>query len=158
MHAFDPRTPLVETLGVRSPASSQARLPIRPVQLHGLATDEGGPSCLGSRVALPVTLQPQYSLIVREIGVGDRPAVLMPAWECFLWSPLGGGWLSGKYKRTSVRPAAPARGGSGTRHGGVRATRHRAHLNVIDAVQKVAEDRGVSMAEVALRGSPTGLV
>ena len=43
------------------------------------------------------------------------------------WSPLGGGWLSGKYRRGTDRT-----------------------WRVIDAVQQAAEDRGVPMAEVAV--------
>ena len=67
------------------------------------------------------------------------------------WSPLGGGWLSGKYQR-DVRPTGatrlgedPGRGMEAYDRRGVQRT-----WDVIDAVQQVASQRGVSMAEVAL--------
>src|SRR5580693_1866060 len=67
------------------------------------------------------------------------------------WSPLGGGWLSGKYS-PSQRPAGatrlgddPGRGMEAYDRRGVQRT-----WDVIDAVHKVAGQRGVSMPEIAL--------
>ena len=98
-----------------------------------------------------MTLQPQYSLLAREIEWEIVPAVLDAGLGLLPWSPLGGGWLSGKYRRDQ-RPAGATRLGEDPDRGmeaydrrGTDRTWH-----VIDAVQKVAEDRGVSMAEVAL--------
>jgi aryl-alcohol dehydrogenase-like predicted oxidoreductase len=67
------------------------------------------------------------------------------------WSPLGGGWLSGKYRRDQ-RPAGDTRLGDDPNRGMEAYDRRGTERawNVIDAVQKVAEDRGVSMAQVAL--------
>jgi len=67
------------------------------------------------------------------------------------WGPLGGGWLSGKYQRDQ-RPTGHTRLGDDPNRGMEAYDRRGTELtwNVIDAVQKVAEDRGVSMAEVAL--------
>ena len=42
-----------------------------------------------------MTLQPQYSLIVREIEWEIVPAALDAGLGLLPWSPLGGGWLSG---------------------------------------------------------------
>jgi aryl-alcohol dehydrogenase-like predicted oxidoreductase len=98
-----------------------------------------------------VTLQPQYSLIVREIEWEIVPAALDVGMGLLPWSPLGGGWLSGKYRRDQ-RPTGDTRLGEDPgrgmeaydRRGGDRTWR------VIDAVTQVAENRGLSMAEVAL--------
>ena len=67
------------------------------------------------------------------------------------WSPLGGGWLSGKYSRDS-RPTGDTRLGEDPNRGMEAWDRRGTDRTwaIIDAVQKVAEDRGVSMAEVAL--------
>ena len=59
-------------------------------------------------LAEPVTLQPQYSLIVREIEWEVVPAVLDAGMGMLPWSPLGGGWLSGKYQRDQ-RPSGDTR-------------------------------------------------
>jgi aryl-alcohol dehydrogenase-like predicted oxidoreductase len=67
------------------------------------------------------------------------------------WSPLGGGWLSGKYQR-GQRPSGATRLGEDPNRGMEAYDRRgtRRTWDVIDAVQKIAEQRGVSMAEVAL--------
>src|SRR6201999_2085151 len=67
------------------------------------------------------------------------------------WSPLGGGWLSGKYRRDQ-RPSGATRLGEDPNRGMEAYDRKNTERTwrVIDAVQRVAERRGVSMAEVAL--------
>jgi aryl-alcohol dehydrogenase-like predicted oxidoreductase len=102
-------------------------------------------------VAEPVTLQPQYSLLSREIEWEIVPACLDAGLGLLPWSPLGGGWLSGKYRRDQ-RPTGDTRLGDDPNRGMEAYDRRGTERtwNVIDAVQKVAEDRGVSMAEVAL--------
>ncbi|MEX2627804.1 MAG: aldo/keto reductase, partial [Ilumatobacteraceae bacterium] len=68
------------------------------------------------------------------------------------WSPLGGGWLTGKYKREETPTGATRLGENPER--GVEAYSRRSPQqrtwDVIDAVGAVADDRGVSMAQVAL--------
>jgi aryl-alcohol dehydrogenase (NADP+) len=102
-------------------------------------------------VAGPVTLQPQYSLLAREIEWEIAPAALDAGMGLLPWGPLGGGWLSGKYRRDQ-RPTGATRLGDNPNRGMEAYSRRGTERtwNVIDAVQKVAEDRGVSMAEVAL--------
>ena len=46
--------------------------------------------------APPVTLQPQYSLLAREIEWEIVPAAADAGLGLLPWSPLGGGWPSGK--------------------------------------------------------------
>jgi hypothetical protein len=41
----------------------------------------------------------------------------MPAWACLPWSPLGGGWLTGKYKRDEM-PTGATRLGENPNRGG----------------------------------------
>ena len=47
----------------------------------------------------PVTLQPQCGLLVREIESGFVPACQDANVGLLPWSPLAGGWLTGKYQR-----------------------------------------------------------
>jgi aryl-alcohol dehydrogenase-like predicted oxidoreductase len=69
-----------------------------------------------------VTLQPQYSLLVREIEWELVPLCLAEGIGMLPWSPLGGGWLTGKYRRDE-RPIRLHRG-DGPR-AGYRTTRKR---------------------------------
>jgi aryl-alcohol dehydrogenase-like predicted oxidoreductase len=152
VHAFDPFTPLEETL-----RTLDGFIRAGKIHYYGLSNFTGWQltkavhlaAALG--VAAPVTLQPQYSLIVREIEWEIVPAVLDAGMGMLPWSPLGGGWLSGKYRRDQ-RPAGDTRLGDNPERGMEAYDRRSTERTwqVIDAVQAVAEARGVSMAEVAL--------
>ena len=151
-HAFDPLTPLEETLRTMDQFIREGK-----IRYYGLSNFTGWQLtkavhlARAMNVAEPVTLQPQYSLLAREIEWEIVPAVLDAGLGMLPWSPLGGGWLSGKYQRDQ-RPAGATRLGDDPNRGMEAYDRRGTERtwNVIDAVQKVAEDRGVSMAEVAL--------
>ena len=99
----------------------------------------------------PVTLQPQYNLLDRTIELELLPVCLEEGIGLLPWSPLGGGWLTGKYRRDR-RPEGATRLGEDPNRG-VEAydRRNVAHTwEVLEAVESIASDRGVSMAQVAL--------
>jgi aryl-alcohol dehydrogenase (NADP+) len=152
VHAFDPLTPLEETLRTLDGFVRAGK-----IRYYGLSNFTGWQLtkavwlARAMNVAGPVTLQPQYSLLAREIEWEIVPAVLDAGMGLLPWSPLGGGWLSGKYQRDQ-RPTGDTRLGDDPNRGMEAYDRRGTERtwNVIDAVQKVAEDRGVSMAEVAL--------
>jgi aryl-alcohol dehydrogenase-like predicted oxidoreductase len=152
VHAFDALTPMEETLRTLDQFVRSGK-----IRYYGLSNFTGWQLtkavhlARALNVAGPVSLQPQYSLLAREIEWEIVPAVLDAGMGLLPWSPLGGGWLSGKYRRDQ-RPSGatrlgedPGRGMEAYDRRGTDRTWH-----VIDAVQKVAEDRGASMAEVAL--------
>lgn len=152
VHAYDAWTPLEETLRTLDGFIRDGR-----IGYYGLSNFTGWQLTKAVHTARalgleePVTLQPQYSLIVREIEWEIVPAALDTGLGLLPWSPLGGGWLSGKYRRDE-RPSGDTRLGDDPNRG-MEAYDRRGTArtwDVIDAVQKVAEDRGVSMAEVAL--------
>jgi aryl-alcohol dehydrogenase-like predicted oxidoreductase len=152
-HAWDPITPIEETLRFYDDAVRAGKIRYAGVsnflgwQLQKAATIT---SLRG--LAPIVTLQPQYNLITRDIefelvdvcrneGIGILP-----------WSPLAGGWLTGKYRRDEVPTGATRLGedpGRGMEAYAPRNARERT-WRIIDAVRRVAEGRGVSMAQVAL--------
>jgi len=151
-HAFDPWTPLEETLRTLDGFVRAGK-----IRYYGLSNFTGWQLTKAVHLARalnitgPVTLQPQYSLLVREIEWEIVPAALDAGLGLLPWSPLGGGWLSGKYKRTE-RPAGATRLGEDPNRGMEAYDRRgtRRTWDVIDAVQKIADERGVSMAEIAL--------
>jgi aryl-alcohol dehydrogenase-like predicted oxidoreductase len=93
-----------------------------------------------------VTLQPQYSLLVREIEWEIVPAAIDAGLGLLPWSPLGGGWLSGKYQR-GQRPSGATRLGEDPNRGMEAYDRRgtRRTWDIIDAVQKIAEQRGATI-------------
>src|SRR5437667_9184798 len=152
LHAFDPLTPLEETLRTLDGFVRAGK-----IRYYGLSNFTGWQLtkvvhlARALNLAEPVTLQPQYSLLAREIEWEIVPACLDAGLGLLPWSPLGGGWLSGKYRRDQ-RPSGDTRLGDDPNRGMEAYDRRGTERtwNVIDAVQKVAEGRGVSMAEVAL--------
>jgi aryl-alcohol dehydrogenase-like predicted oxidoreductase len=152
VHAFDALTPLEETLRTLDGFVRDGK-----IGYYGLSNFTGWQLTKAVHVARalglnePVTLQPQYSLVVREIEWEVVPAALDAGMGLLPWSPLGGGWLSGKYKRDE-RPSGATRLGDNINRGMEAWDRRGTERtwNIIDAVQKIAEDRGISMAEVAL--------
>src|SRR4051795_2822664 len=151
-HAWDPLTPLEETL-----RAMDSFIRAGKIRYYGLSNFTGWQLTKAVHLArelglaTPVTLQPQYSLLVREIEWEIVPAALDAGLGLLPWSPLGGGWLSGKYRRDE-RPAGATRLGEDPGRGMEAWDRRGTERtwDVIDAVQRIAESRGVSMAEVAL--------
>jgi aryl-alcohol dehydrogenase-like predicted oxidoreductase len=152
VHAFDPWTPLEETL-----RTLDGFIRAGKIRYYGLSNFTGWQLTKAVHVARalglaqPVTLQPQYSLLVREIEWEIVPAALDAGMGLLPWSPLGGGWLSGKYRRDH-QPAGATRLGENPSRGMEAWDRRDSDRTwqVIDAVQKIAEEREVSTAEVAL--------
>jgi aryl-alcohol dehydrogenase-like predicted oxidoreductase len=153
VHAWDPWTPPEEWLRFLDDAvhtgtigyPGLSNLTGWQVQKVVDIADFGG-------LARPVTLQPQYNLLVREIEWEIVQVCLAEGLGLLPWSPLGGGWLTGKYSREQA-PSGATRLGENPDRGveayGRRSAQQRT-WDVVAAVQKVAEDRGVSMAQVAL--------
>jgi aryl-alcohol dehydrogenase-like predicted oxidoreductase len=152
VHAYDALTPVEETLRTLDRFIQAGK-----IRYYGLSNFTGWQLtkavhlARALNVAGPVTLQPQYSLLSREIEWEIVPACLDAGLGLLPWSPLGGGWLSGKYQRDQ-RPAGATRLGDDPNRGMEAYDRRGTEQtwNVIDEVQKIAESHGVSMAEVAL--------
>ena len=153
VHAYDPVTPMEETLGFLDDA-------VRAGKVHyvGLSNFTGWQLQRAVDVAehrhlsVPVTLQPQYNLLAREIEWEIVPAAQANGLGLLPWSPLGGGWLTGKYTRDE-RPTGATRLGEDPERGveayDKRGSRERT-WDVVDAVRTVANGRGATMAQVAL--------
>jgi aryl-alcohol dehydrogenase-like predicted oxidoreductase len=152
LHAFDPLTPMEETLRTLDGFVRAGK-----IRYYGLSNFSGWQLTKAVHlahalnIAQPVTLQAQYSLLVRETEWEMVPAAMDAGLGLLPWSPLGGGWLSGKYRRDE-RPSGATRLGEDPSRGmeayDRRGTPHT--WEVIDTVHKVARERGVSMAEIAL--------
>ncbi len=151
-HAWDALTPLEETLRTLDGFVRSGR-----IRYYGLSNFTGWQltkavhTARALGLAEPVTVQPQYSLIVRETEWEVVPAALDAGLGLLPWSPLGGGWLTGKYTRDE-RPTGATRLGEDPERG-MEAWDRRATertWGIVDAVQVVADEIGASMAQVAL--------
>ena len=152
-HAWDPVTPLEETLRFLDDAVRAGKIGyVGLSNFTGWQVQKAVDLAEARHLSRPVTLQPQYNLLAREIEWEVVPACLAEGLGLLPWSPLGGGWLTGKYRRKE-RPTGATRLGEDPERGMEGYSRRSAQdrtWDVVDAVAKVAEARGVPMAQVAL--------
>ncbi|MET3898693.1 aryl-alcohol dehydrogenase-like predicted oxidoreductase [Devosia sp. UYZn731] len=153
MHAWDALTPLEETLRFLDDSVRNGK-----IAYYGFSNFLGWQLTKAVWMAkangytAPVTLQPQYNLLMRDIEHEIVPAVLDAGMGLMPWSPLGGGWLSGKYQR-DVTPTGDTRLGENPKRGMEAFDKRNAReqtWQVIDAVAAIAKARGVSSAQIAL--------
>jgi aryl-alcohol dehydrogenase-like predicted oxidoreductase len=153
VHAWDPYTPIAETVDTLDDFIRAGK-----IRYYGLSNFTGwqvhkAVGTADARLrARPVTLQPQYNLLVREIEWEIVPSCVDAGLGLLPWSPLGGGWLTGKY-RPDQRPTGATRLGENPDRGVEaydRRGRQQRTWDVIAAVDEIARARGVTMAQVAL--------
>lgn len=153
MHAWDAYAPIDETLRFLDDAVSAGK-----IGYYGFSNFLGWQLTKAVHVARaqgyapPVTLQPQYSLLVRGIEHEVVPAALDAGIGLLPWSPLGGGWLSGKYQR-DVTPTGATRLGENPQRGMEAWDARNADdrtWDIVEAVASVAAAHDVSSSQVAL--------
>ena len=153
VHAWDPVTPLIETMQTLDDMVRAGK--VRYVGLSnftGWQVQKATGTADARGLSVPVSLQPQYSLLARAIEWEIVPACQDAGLGLLAWSPLASGWLTGKYRRGE--PPAPGTRVVENADEGMRIWNQRGGSEqtwqVLDAVRKIAEGRGVSMAQVAI--------
>jgi aryl-alcohol dehydrogenase-like predicted oxidoreductase len=153
MHAWDALTPIDETLRFLDDAVSGGKIGYYGFSNYlGWHVTKAVETARSHGWTLPVTLQPHYNLLVRGIEHEVVPACLDAGMGLLPWSPLAGGWLTGKYKR-DVAPTGASRLGDNPERGmeawAARNAQSRT-WEVIDTVGEIAKELGASSAQVAL--------
>jgi aryl-alcohol dehydrogenase-like predicted oxidoreductase len=150
IHRPDPDTDLDETLGALSDLIHQGK-----VRAIGTSTFPAELIVEGQWVAQQrgrerfQTEQPPYSILARGIEADVLPTCQRFGLSAIVWSPLNGGWLTGKYQRGAEPPP------------GSRAVREPDHFDYGDPVSqrkldlvaellKLAAEIGVSLTHLAL--------
>lgn len=152
LHAWDPLTPIDEYLRFIDDAIGAGK-----VHYFGLSNFVGWQlTAVAERAAaqgwtVPVSLQPQYNLLTRYIELEIVPACERYGLGLMPWSPLAGGWLTGKYRR-DTRPSGASRLGDNPARGMEAYDRRNidATWAVLDALEDVAKQSGLTMAQAAL--------
>ncbi len=152
-HAWDGVTPIEETLRFLDDAVRSGA-----IGYYGFSNYLGWQLTKAAHVARsngwapPVTLQPQYNLLVRGIEHEVVPAALDAGLGLLPWSPLAGGWLSGKYVQDEPPTGATRLGENPKR--GMEAWEGRnadpRTWEVVGAVNRIADAHSVSSSQVAL--------
>jgi aryl-alcohol dehydrogenase-like predicted oxidoreductase len=96
-----------------------------------------------------VSEQTPYNLLDRRVERELFPAAQTFGLAILPWSPIGGGILSGKYKRGEV-PPEDARFGSNRGNGPIGRRFIESVFDVVEPLQVLANEKGVPLAQLAL--------
>jgi len=95
-----------------------------------------------------VTEQPPYSLLTRGIEADVLPVTETYGMGVIPWSPLAGGWLSGRWSADS--PPESRRAELVPSRYDMSILGNRRKLEAVDALAKVADSAGITLIELAL--------
>ncbi len=151
MHCFDQSTPLEETLSALDRLVQQGK--VRYTGASNFTASQLVRALMlqrGSGMEPLMTLQPEYSLLVRETEWELIPLCMEEGLGVLPWSPLAGGWLSGKYHRGKP-PPSDSRVGRKDRWDDLPAQRESERTwHIVDTLRRVAEKHCRTPAQAAL--------
>jgi aryl-alcohol dehydrogenase-like predicted oxidoreductase len=93
--------------------------------------------------------QPPYSMLIRGIENDILPTCLRYGMGVIPWSPLAGGWLTGRYRLGQEVPQSRRAERIPSRYDMSNPDNQR-KLEAADALAKLAEDAGITLIEMAL--------
>jgi aryl-alcohol dehydrogenase (NADP+) len=94
----------------------------------------------------PHSEQPPYSILCRGIEREVLPTCVRHGIGVIVWSPLSGGWLTGKYRRDTPPPAGSRAVTNPDHFDGGNATK----FDAVERLQAIADGLGRPLAHVAL--------
>jgi 1-deoxyxylulose-5-phosphate synthase len=141
-HEFDPQVPLPETFGAFDQAQAEGT-----IGAYGVSNFAAAQLKAALAAGAPQAIQNSHSLLARQ----DQPELLPLCAErgvsYLAFSPLAGGWLTGKYRRGVPFPAGSR---MGQRPGPYRELVTDRTFGALDRLRAIAADRHISLAGLAL--------
>jgi aryl-alcohol dehydrogenase-like predicted oxidoreductase len=147
LHGFDPLTPLEETLSALDTLVRDGKVRYvgcsnysawHLMKALGISERRGFERFVSQQV--------YYSLVARELEYELVPLALDQGLGILIWSPLAGGFLSGKYRRGQPVPEntrRSLRGGPGT-------IDEEKGYDIVDVLEEVAQAHDATIAQAAL--------
>ena len=154
VHCWDPKTPLEETLSTLNDLVRKGVVRyIGASNFAGWQLQRALDISRENRLEAFVCLQPQYNLLCRSTEWELIPLAVREGVGVIPWSPLRGGWLSGKFKRGMTAPPPGSRIElAEEKDWGEKWSAYNNEQTwcTLDGLHKVAEESGHSAAQVAL--------
>jgi aryl-alcohol dehydrogenase-like predicted oxidoreductase len=150
VHRWDPWTDHDETLGALSDLVSQGK-----VRYIGSSTYPAAQIVKAQWVARERRLrrfvceQPPYSILVRGIEADVLPTCMEFGMGAIAWSPLAGGWLSGRWRKRA-KTLTSRRSAMIPQRYDLTLPANQAKLEAADALALLAEESGMSLIHMAL--------
>jgi aryl-alcohol dehydrogenase-like predicted oxidoreductase len=148
VHSFDPKTPIEETLRALDDLVREGK-----IRYIGVSNFTGWQLMKALSVSEKqnlerfVTLQALYSLIARDLEYELVPLSLDQKLGILTWSPLGGGFLTGKYRRGKPRPEGARR--SDPTNQFLQYDEEKG-FDIVDELEKTAHNHGATITQAAL--------
>jgi aryl-alcohol dehydrogenase-like predicted oxidoreductase len=151
VHRPEPDTDIDETLGALSDLVHQGKiryfgtstfLPSQLVQAQWAAERR--------HRERPVTEQPPYSLLARAVEREVLPLAQEYGLGVLPWSPLAGGWLSGRYRRGEEPAVVSSRAARQPGRHDLSLPANARKLEAVHALTDLADDAGLSLIHLAL--------
>jgi aryl-alcohol dehydrogenase-like predicted oxidoreductase len=140
-HRVDPNTPIEETVGAMAELVSQGK-----VRCLGLSKAAAKTIQRAHKVHPITALQTEYSLWSRDVEEEILPAIRKLGIGLVPYSPLGRGFLTGRFKTTDDLDAQDYRRKTPRFH----EENLEINLGLLSAVETLATDKGVKPGQVAL--------
>ncbi|MBB3725078.1 aldo/keto reductase [Nonomuraea dietziae] len=150
IHRPDPDTDIEETLGALTDLVRQGKVRYvgsstfpahQLVEAHWAAERRG--------LERFVCEQPPYSLLVRGIEADVLPVVQKYGMGAIVWSPLAGGWLSGRYRQGAETPQSRRAARIPERYD-LSLPANQRKLEVVEQLAVLAEEAGLTLIHLAL--------
>jgi aryl-alcohol dehydrogenase-like predicted oxidoreductase len=152
VHRYDTGTDLEETLGALDDLVRQGK-----VRYIGSSTFPASTIVEAQWVSRErglqryVTEQPPYSMLVRGIEADVLPTAQRYGMAVIPWSPLSGGWLTGRYRKGTdiAEPTSAARRRLADRYD-LTLPANQAKLEAADALAQLADEAGIPLVQLAI--------
>ena len=150
MHRPDPGTDVEETLGALTDLQRQGK-----IRVFGSSTFPAHEIVEAQWVAERrglgrfLTEQPPYSILVRGIETDVLPVAEKYGMGVIPWSPLAGGWLTGRYRKGQDIPETHRAQRIPGRYD-LSIPGNQAKLDAVEELAVLAEDAGLSLIHLAL--------
>jgi aryl-alcohol dehydrogenase-like predicted oxidoreductase len=141
-HDFDPDVPLADTFAAFEAACADGK-----IRGHGVSNFNSGQLADALAIARPHAIQNSYSLLTRQDERELLPLCARRDVAYLAFSPLAGGWLTGKYRRGERFPAGSR---MSQRPGPYQGFLDNKTFDALDHLGQLADHRGTSMAGLAL--------
>jgi aryl-alcohol dehydrogenase-like predicted oxidoreductase len=141
-HEFDPEVPLPASFGVFDQAQAEGT-----IRAYGVSNFDAPQLAAALAAGAPQAIQNSYSLLARQ-DEQDLLALCAEREVAYLaFSPLAGGWLTGKYRRGEQFPSGSRMSQRPEPYRGLVTGQT---FDALARLQAMASSRGISMAGLAL--------
>jgi len=149
VHRPSALTDVEETLGALTDLVRQGKVRyIGSSSYSGSQIVEAQVASRDSNLSRFVTEQPPYSILVRGIEQDVLPTTQRYGMGTLTYSPLAGGWLSGKWRKDT--PPVPTSAARPSARFDMSTVANQQKLEIVDALAQVADEAGMTLIQLAI--------